>query len=772
MNDAINPVGNVMVKQQIHDPFEAAVPGMGPDMTDPAAAPVGPTDNLMLDQALKDIPDQSGLMGTGRGAGLGELMLEDYFPKLDISEDAEEDIIAWFKRDLRSCVKNVEAIRWDWAKYRAVYLLEYVEKFYPDMGIGADYCSGLLCDQMLEGMARMKKSIFAAYPFFGPDTKQTGTDLDIEYVLRAQWCLHTMLDKELKVTDVIGDAGIFDFLMDGSLIMEADTVFEKVPQRMLKTYTDMEALVADQGNALTDAYFNKAMGDLQSRGIARMLVEQDVVTKNGLQVFWVDKVDHLVPQGVWSDRDIRFRARRMYLTTSDLRLLASDGVGWYDKDVVEEIVDSRVQTRNNKSMASDPKFKSAAMERVRNLTENYDLSYQWQEEDEELGVRPGSQPYEDVFAVYRITCKYGYKTKSDPEGLIPKYCLFDYSPEGDCILRAVAYPHFKDKPNWFHFKLGYAPRSYYGFGFGRRLMQDDFLESNAVDLYMDASALASFNPFLCKHPEAGGRIPFTSGYGPAKVGYLNDMSDFKQIDSPEPSQALIRNIVPMIRSRVEGRTGITSLVQGRTESSDPRSPAQKTAMLLNQANISLEEMIHDWNRTGWEPLAKFVWSGMYELAVCILDAGGEITETLGGLIVKDATSLGPEVSNKITLEELGKDLDWKSLASTDYLNPATRMSRFMQMANIFLPLLNQVAQVNPDVYKKYFIRWMRRAAQELDLTGISFLIPTEKEMMQLGPQQMAQMLQGLMSNMRATTSQSGQITQGDGGAQPPPQPAQ
>ena len=745
------------------------IPGLMSTPNDiPGQSPVGPVDNLMLDMALKDVPDQKGLMGTGRGAGLGEMMLEDFFPKLKLTEDEEEDIMAWFKRDLTSCLKNVDSVRWEWAKYRAVYLLEYVEKFYPDMGIGADYCSGLLCDQVLEGMNRMKKAVFSAYPLFGPDTKETGTDLDIGYTMRAQWCLHTMLDHELKVTGKVRDAGLFDYLMDGSLIMEADTVFEKVPQRMLKTYTGADELMADKDKALTDAYFDRAMDDLQSRGMARMLVEEDVVTKNGLQIFRVDKVDHLIPQGVYSDENIRFRGRRMYLTSSDLRLLASDGVGWYDEDKVEKVIESRVEARNSKHMVSDPKYTEAARERVRNLSENYELCYQWQEEDEELGVRPGSQPYEDVFAVYRVTCKYGYKTKSDPEGLIPKYCLFDYSPEGKQILRSVAYPHFTDTPNWFHFKLGYAPRSYYGFGFGRRLMQDDFLESNAVDLFMDSAALASFNPFLCKHPEAGGRIPFTSGYGPAKVGYLNDMNDFKQIESPEPSRALVTTIVPLIRSRVENRTGITSLVQGRTESSDPRSPAQKTAMLLSQANISLDEIIHDWNETGWNPLANYVWGAMYEIAVCVLDAGGDIREALGGLVVKDATGLGPEVSNRITLEELGKDLRWKSLASSDYLNPATRMSRFMQMANIFLPLLNQVSQINPDVYKKYFIRWMRRAAQELDVTGISFLIPTEKELMQLGPAQLQQMMQGMMSNMRANMSQTGQMTQGaDGQPQAP-----
>ena len=56
------------------------------------------------------------------------LMFEDMFPKLKMDEEEKEEICHWFDKDLRSCVKNVNNFRSLWAKYRAVYLLEYVEK--------------------------------------------------------------------------------------------------------------------------------------------------------------------------------------------------------------------------------------------------------------------------------------------------------------------------------------------------------------------------------------------------------------------------------------------------------------------------------------------------------------------------------------------------------------------------------------------------------------------------------------------------------------------
>lgn len=709
--------------------------------------------DLMPTPALTEIPSTSpspipsheGLLGSGRGADLGKITFEDYFPQIDLDDDEKVSLAQWFERDLRSCVKNVNSHRFEWAKYRAVYLLEYIEKFYPDMGLGADFSSGLLCEKVLEGMDRMKRSIFRAYPLFGPDFKTTGSSENIEFYHRAQWCLHTMLEN-LGIADIIGDVGFFDFLIDGSMILEADTMYEKIPQRTLKTYVNIDDLMMDEDKVLDPSRLEAAYEKLQTDGVARVVVEEDVVTKSGLQFFHVDKIDHLIPEGVYSDRDIRFRARRMYFTSSDLRLMATDDVGWYDKDVVEEIIEGRNTARSLRGMASGGD--ENAREQLRVKSETYDLAYQWQREDDELKAQPGTQPYQEVFAVYRILGKYGYRTKSDPEGMIPKFCLFDFSPEGRKILRAVTYPHFKERPNYFHFKFGYAPDSYYGFGYGARVMQDDFLESNAVSLFMESAALATFNPFIFRHPDAGGRFPFAAGYGPGKIGYANDPNnDFKQVQVASPSDSLLRHVLPLTQTRTANRTNITSLVQGRTESSDPRSPAQKAALLLGQASVGLDVMVDDWSRTGWVPLADFVWRSAYEQALFALEGGSDVGSALEGLVVRGELPGGSD--NKVTLEELKRDIKWKSMASADYLNPQVRLTKFMQHFMFFKPMLDVLAQIQPELYKIYFLRWMRRAAQEMEVPGADFLLPTQQEIRNMPADKLQGTLENIMTNMRA-----------------------
>jgi hypothetical protein len=705
-----------------------------------------PTSNMFEQPQVAmtpSIPDQSGVMGSSSEISRGVITFEDYFPALDLSEDDEDSISSWFDRDLRSCLKHVNTQREKWSTYRAAFMLDYVEKFYPDMGLGAPYSSGLLCEKVLKGMSRMKRSIWGAHPLFAPDLKKTGSDVDISFVHRSQWCLHTVLTEHLDVQEAIGNAGIFDFILDGSLVVEVDNIYEKIPQRTLQTYSRMEDLSADKDKAIDEAHYEQALADLSINGIAKMLIEEDTVVENGMRIFRVDKLDHLIPEGVLSDTDIKFRARRMYLTKSDLSLLSSEDVGWYSKDKVDKVIGTRNDARALRSTAKE----NVQFEQLNRMLNNYDLSYHWQEEE---GLNTGAlnQPYEETFTVYRVLCKFGYKTKKDPKGKIPKYVLIDYSPEGSSILRSVTYPHFKERPNYMHMKLGYAPKSYYGFGYGARCFSDDQMESNAISLYLESSALASFNPFLCKHPESGGRFPWPNGYGPGKIGYLNDpINDFKQVQISPPSDGLLRHILPLTQERSANKTSVTPITEGQAENSDPRSPAAKTELLLGQSNIGLDDMIDDWNHTGWTPLARFVWNAMYELATCELNSNPGITNLCFGLIVSG--SIPDDADNMITLEELKKDITWESLASSAYLNPEMRVQKFMQMFQFFVPLLQQLAQFNPDLYKVYFVRWMQRAALEFDLPGMKFLIPSKKEIDAIPAQNLQGMLEGIMTNMRS-----------------------
>lgn len=744
--------------------FPQTMPG---PMTPMGAMPTAPSPDPMASLEAMDAmtPPNPEVPSSTPQQNMNTRVFEDYFPPLALTEEEEKDLCAWFARDLKACVRHINKNYAEkWAIYRLMYMLEYVEKFYPSMSSGLDFMSGVLCEKTLDGMNRIKKAIFGPRPFFIVDDKTSNME-DMGLIHRSEWYLQTVFEQDLEIRKAIGNQGIFDYLLDGSLIMEADQMYERIPLRTLETYlaTDLDRLMADQDKVLDQDQFDRAVYSLQAGEPARVLIEKDTMTKNGLQLFEVDKVDHLIPPNVFDDKDVRFRGRRMYLTRGDLELLASDGVKWYDRKKVDKVLGKRQEMSNASRVAStssSPEEAKAARERLNAETGNEELEYNWRQDDDNLTARSEGLPYTSTWAIYRVTAKWGYKTKADPKGLIPKWCVFDYDPESNTILRANVYPHFHEQPNWFHFKMGFAPNSYYGFGFGARLYSDDLLESNAVGLYMEGVALATIKPFKCVSPEFDGLIPFTDGFGPGKIGYVRQMNDFEEMDMSPPPEAMLRTVLPLIQLRSENRTGVTSLVQGRTEDTDPRSSGSKTQMLLNQAYVNIDAVIEDFSLTGWEPLAKFVWKAEYEKAVFDdVDVREDKIAFAGA--VPDL-----ETTNHLSLEELRTEIVWKSQASSDFINAEVRETQFLRHFQFFQPMLMQLGQVNPQLYQKYFLRWMRWAAQELNIRGMKYLIPTEKEFAAMPPEasmgMMEQMLKGLKGGAGANGSAQNMSAGGGG----------
>ena len=207
-------------------------------MTDPTMTPpfpVGPPPVLMgLPSAMTPMPDAGPMADAPEvnpevpsftpRKNLEGRVFEDYFPPLDLTEKEETDLCAWFARDLKACVRHINKEHVDrWATYRLMYMLDYVEKFYPSMSMGLDFASGILCDKVLDGMNRMKKAVFGPRPFFMVDDRVSRLD-DIGLIHRLEWYLQTVFEADLDIRRAVGNQGLFDYLIDGSMIMELSLI--------------------------------------------------------------------------------------------------------------------------------------------------------------------------------------------------------------------------------------------------------------------------------------------------------------------------------------------------------------------------------------------------------------------------------------------------------------------------------------------------------------------------------------------------------------------
>jgi hypothetical protein len=174
-------------------------------------------------------------------------------------------------------------------------------------------------------------------------------------------------------------------------------------------------------------------------------------------------------------------------------------------------------------------------------------------------------------------------------------------------------------------------------------------------------------------------------------------------------------------------------------------------MLLGQAYISIESIIDDWNLTGWEPMANFVWWAAYENAVY---KGKDTIANIG--FVGMAPDL--EKTNDISLVELGTSVQWASQAAAAFISSDVREATFLRHFQFFFPMLLQIAKINPEVFRKSFVRWMHWAATELEMRGHKFLLPSESELAAMPPEQVATLGQGMLTSLKGGASAQNALT--------------
>jgi hypothetical protein len=185
-------------------------------------------------------------------------------------------------------------------------------------------------------------------------------------------------------------------------------------------------------------------------------------------------------------------------------------------------------------------------------------------------------------------------------------------------------------------------------------------------------------------------------------------------------------------------------------------------MLLGQANVGLDMMVDDWNVSGWDDLAQYVWATMYENALFMQNQDSEVTELYDGLVLLQG-EVGEHSENQITIDELKLKLKWMSLASSDHLNPEMKAEKFAKMFSFFVPMLREMAQTKPDIYFKYFIRWMQRASQEMDVPGAEYLIPSMEDLTGTDAQGLQQGLESMIGSLMSGQPAQGMVMNQIGG---------
>lgn len=676
----------------------------------------------------------------------GSINFEDIFPPLDIDvtgpngKSLRETLESRFRSEIKICLRHVNPMIHLWDLWKNLYDLDIIEYRYSEIGGSSDFPSGLLCEKAIEARDRFKRALMTPHPMTAIDDKASGMD-DSDLIRRMERFMDYVIRYDLHLPDLIAEEGLYDFIVDGDMILEVDTSYQLITRKDIKWYTTLEALEEDEPFVIDRSVLEDAYAKLQQGVPVVLVVEKQGTGTSGLDVFVVDKRNHLVPPGIYQDENLRFRARRMFFTKSDLLMLSMKSVNWYQRSLVDRVLNRRSTILSDLAEGVTPKY-----EEMQDQQPGINLGFNWSNARDELMDR-GDLPYKEVFPVYRIFTRFGYKTSQDPEGLIPKNCIFDWEPDSGTILRARVSPSTEENFPWFHFKLGYRKRSYYGYGYGSLLYEEDVRQSNILNLGLDSSAMASFPPYLSVHPTHGGIIPFRGGMGPGQVGWVRQVGDFKVLEIPNPSEALLGRMYGISMRNAENRTGVTSYVMGHPESTDPRAPAEKARMLLGQAQISMDSALDDWARQ-WNRLVPHVQTSMRNLLLVM----GVDTHPL----VLEASSIEEDIigTAKVSLEELGKDFVWVSQASAVVINPEVRKLTALRNYTFLVPIVQKLVMVDPQTYSPYLVNLIYYLAEELEIPQLRQLLPPKEMIVERAPE----ILDALSAQVEIIRTAGGELT--------------
>lgn len=680
--------------------------------------------------------------GLTQPAGGGLITFEDIFPPLDIDvpgpngQTMRKVLEERFRKDLKVCVRHISPMIELWDLWKNLYDLDIIEYRYAAIGGESDFPSGLLCEKAIEARDRFKRALSTPHPMTAIDEKASDID-NMDLVHRMERFMDTIIRLDLKLPDLIAGEGLYDFIVDGDLILEVDTMYRLITRKDIKWYSTPEDLEEDDALVLDRSVLADSYAKLQEGTPVVLVVEKESTGTSGLSVSVVDKRNHLVPPGIYRDQDLRLRANRKFLTKSDLLVLSMKSVNWYSREKVNEVLNRREFVLGG--------LKDTKSDELDDQQPGISLGFNWSNAHDELRDR-GDLPYKDVFPVYRIFMKYGYKTSQDLKGLIPKHCVFDWEPDSGVILRARIAPHTEEDFPWFHFKLGYRKRSYYGFGYGALLYEEDVRQSNILNLSLDASARASFPPYLSVHPQHGGMIPFRGGMGAGQMGWVRQTADFKMLEIVNPSEALIGKMYGLSMRNAENRTGVTSYVMGHPESTDPRAPAEKARMLLGQAQISMDSALDDWARE-WNKMIPHIQIALRNVILVMgveshpLIVDGKVPEDLQG-------------SSKVNIQELSKNFVWVSQASAVVINPEVRKMTALRNFTFLVPVIQKLVMAQPEKYAPYMVNLIYYLAEELEIPQMRQLIPPREMLIEQAPA----VLEALSEQVEIIRTSGGQLT--------------
>jgi hypothetical protein len=345
-------------------------------------------------------------------------------------------------------------------------------------------------------------------------------------------------------------------------------------------------------------------------------------------------------------------AEQEFYTKSSLRVMAVKGE--VDSTKVEDAVRCRQELYAHALRKQDNKDEKLP-EGVKGQSE---LDSNW---SEEIGsIKKQGDAYEDEFAVYRVTLRYGVKTDTDPGGVIKSWIEVMYCPANGSILSAT---FCQDD---FPYKIvQYRPVPYKAFGPG---IAHEFWNTNNYDTELKCLFLA------CVEQEVGTPLLINKNsdlwasdyraYPGSVVSTDNPATDAHFMQMPDKSRVVSEGISMVLGSSPQANRG-AGYASGKREAILNEKDVNSRKARIHSIAIDLDKIVN----ASWKIL-------------CRVSKFNRPDETILDYVMDTP----PVSGNKLYIlsNEMTDKIVWTSAATATTLTPEARFVEAMRHREIFL----------------------------------------------------------------------------------------
>lgn len=369
---------------------------------------------------------------------------------------------------------------------------------------------------------------------------------------------------------------LFEASYLGASVLAVRENYEMRPIREKFVIKDTYDVQANAIN-LTKAEEKKAM-DLISKGKIYS-GEKDAlqVVNIGACVNRIDQTKFWFPRNTKMMKEWKIVSEQEFYTKSALLAMAEKGE--FDKAAVDLCIQTRKTLyETNDEKQSEPKVP----EGVKSCTE---LDSSW---FSEMGqIKQEGDSYEDEFAVYRATLRYGVSTGKDPKGRLRPWIQVAFCPAANCILAATFC-----QDGFPYYLVQYRPVPYraMGHGIAQERYNHNVLDTECKSLFLASVEQAVGAPLLIRKNSSLYATAFR-GY-PSSVAYVDDIEhDVKFLPYPDKTGIAAKGIAESLSYSPSQNQG-AGYSSGKRAEVDQRQAEQYKKARIHSIAMDLDKVFN------------------------------------------------------------------------------------------------------------------------------------------------------------------------------------